>query len=91
LSSYFRWVSHVYTEGKVAEITAGRAEVTSNKGNTVHRNGTEEDPAVVIERSGVSEAALTDSIFDLTMICHQNNVVKLAHELNEVDSAKAGK
>lgn len=27
--------------------------MTSKKGNTVHKNGSEEDPAVVIERSGV--------------------------------------
>ncbi|KAK4687950.1 hypothetical protein P7C73_g2161, partial [Tremellales sp. Uapishka_1] len=52
--------------GTVAEVKEGRAEVKSNKGNTIAKNGTEDDPAVVIERSG-------------------NNVVKLAHELNEVE------
>ncbi len=41
-------------EGEVAEIKEGRAEVTSSKGNTIGKNGTEEDPAVVIERPGVS-------------------------------------
>ncbi|KAJ9108974.1 hypothetical protein QFC21_000297 [Naganishia friedmannii] len=63
--------------GTVAEIKEGRAEVKSNKGafyelkcakrNTIAKNGTPDDPAVVIERSG-------------------NNVVKRAHELNEVES-----
>lgn len=28
--------------------------MTSNKGNVISKNGTEEDPAVVIERFGVS-------------------------------------
>ncbi|GHJ85576.1 hypothetical protein NliqN6_1978 [Naganishia liquefaciens] len=55
--------------GKVAEVKEERAEVKSNKGNTIAKNGTPEDPAVVIERSG-------------------NNVVKRAHELNEVDVEK---
>ncbi|OCF37826.1 hypothetical protein I317_05373 [Kwoniella heveanensis CBS 569] len=53
--------------GKVAEIVEeGKAEVKSNKGNTISKNASEDDPAVVIERSG-------------------NNVVKRAHELNEVE------
>lgn len=45
----------ISSAGKVAEIKEGRAEVISNKGNTIGKNGTAEDPAVVIERSGVSE------------------------------------
>ncbi|WVW85744.1 hypothetical protein I302_107782 [Kwoniella bestiolae CBS 10118] len=53
--------------GKVADIVeSGKAEVKSNKGNTISKNASEDDPAVVIERSG-------------------NNVVKRAHELNEVE------
>ncbi|KAK6910624.1 hypothetical protein V866_000469 [Kwoniella sp. B9012] len=53
--------------GKVADIVEeGKAEVKSNKGNTISKNASEDDPAVVIERSG-------------------NNVVKRAHELNEVE------
>ncbi|WVQ68214.1 uncharacterized protein L199_006421 [Kwoniella botswanensis] len=53
--------------GKVADIVEeGKAEVKSNKGNTISKNASEDDPAVVIERSG-------------------NDVVKRAHELNEVD------
>jgi len=57
--------------GTVAEIVEeGKAEVTSNKGNTVSRNARgEEDPAVKIERKG-------------------NDVVKLAHELDEVKEAQ---
>ncbi|EIM84734.1 uncharacterized protein STEHIDRAFT_158450 [Stereum hirsutum FP-91666 SS1] len=51
--------------GKVAEIAEeGKAQVTSNKGNTITRNAKEGDPAVKISRDG-------------------NDVVKLAHELNE--------
>ncbi|TFK59929.1 hypothetical protein BDN72DRAFT_780068 [Pluteus cervinus] len=39
--------------GKVAEIVEeGKAEVTSNKGNTVTRNAREGDPAVKITRKG---------------------------------------
>ncbi|ORX38619.1 hypothetical protein BD324DRAFT_621591 [Kockovaella imperatae] len=39
--------------GTVGEIkTSGKAEVTSNKGNTIAKNASKEDPAVVIERSG---------------------------------------
>ncbi|PCH34881.1 hypothetical protein WOLCODRAFT_50401, partial [Wolfiporia cocos MD-104 SS10] len=56
--------------GKVAEIVEeGKAEVTSDKGNTVSRNAREGDPAVRITRNG-------------------NDVVKLAHELNEVKEAE---
>ncbi|WVF72685.1 hypothetical protein IAT40_007503 [Kwoniella sp. CBS 6097] len=56
--------------GKVAEIVEeGKAEVKSNKGNTISKNASEDDPAVVIERSG-------------------NNVVKRAHELNEVEESE---
>lgn len=39
--------------GKVAEIKAEKAEVMSNKGNVISKNGTEDDPAVIIERPGV--------------------------------------
>lgn len=46
--------------GKVAEVKEGKAEVTSNKGNTISKNGTKDDPAVVIERSGVSTHPLGD-------------------------------
>jgi hypothetical protein len=42
------------TAGTVAEVKAGKAEVESKKGNKISKNGTEDDPAVVIERSGVS-------------------------------------
>jgi len=39
--------------GEVAEVvTEGKAEVTSNKGNTVTRNAREGDPAIVITRPG---------------------------------------
>ncbi|KAJ3718433.1 hypothetical protein C8R42DRAFT_703846 [Lentinula raphanica] len=57
--------------GKVDEIvTDGKAEVTSNKGNTVTRNARgKDDPAVKISRQG-------------------NDVVKLAHELNEVKDSE---
>jgi hypothetical protein len=41
--------------GTVAEVKAGKAEVESKKGNKISKNGTEDDPAVVIERSGVSD------------------------------------
>ncbi|KAH8105113.1 hypothetical protein BXZ70DRAFT_1061738 [Cristinia sonorae] len=56
--------------GKIADIvTEGKAEVTSQKGNTVARNARgEDDPAVKITRDG-------------------NDVVKLAHELNEIKDA----
>ncbi|KAH9920984.1 hypothetical protein B0H21DRAFT_781640 [Amylocystis lapponica] len=51
--------------GQISEIVEeGKAQVTSNKGNTVTRNAQEGDPAVKISRNG-------------------NDVVKLAHELNE--------
>lgn len=40
--------------GTVADVKEGKAEVKSKKGNTISKNGTEEDPAVVIEREGVS-------------------------------------
>lgn len=40
--------------GTVADIKEGKAEVKSKKGNTISKNGTEDDPAVVIEREGVS-------------------------------------
>jgi hypothetical protein len=42
------------TAGTVADIVEGEATVTSKKGNEIKKKGTEDDPAVVIERSGVS-------------------------------------
>ncbi|RSH88612.1 hypothetical protein EHS25_002839 [Saitozyma podzolica] len=39
--------------GKVAEVVEeGQAEVKSNRGNTIHKNASKDDPAVKIERSG---------------------------------------
>ncbi|KAG8843767.1 hypothetical protein FRB96_003729 [Tulasnella sp. 330] len=39
--------------GTVAEVVKeGKAEVTSNKGNTITRNAREGDPAVIIARKG---------------------------------------
>lgn len=35
-------------------MTEGKAEVESKKGNTISKNASEDDPAIVIERSGVS-------------------------------------
>ena len=46
--------------GKVADIvTEGKAEVKSKKGNTISKNASKDDPAVVIERSGVSTRIIT--------------------------------
>lgn len=40
------------TAGKVAEVVEeGQAEVKSNRGNTIHKNASKDDPAVKIERS----------------------------------------
>ncbi|KZO95121.1 hypothetical protein CALVIDRAFT_538272 [Calocera viscosa TUFC12733] len=63
---HWKWGSGT-ASGTVAEIVSdGKVEVTSDKGNTISRNGRgKEDPAVRIEREG-------------------NDVVKLAHELEEV-------
>ncbi|CCM06252.1 uncharacterized protein FIBRA_08501 [Fibroporia radiculosa] len=53
--------------GKVAEIVEeGKAEVTSNKGNTVSRNAREGDPAVKISRDGN----------DVVKLAHELNEVK---------------
>ena len=53
----WKWGSS-HPEGKVADIvTEGKAEVTSKKGNVISKNASEDDPAVVIERDGVSFAA----------------------------------
>lgn len=35
-------------------VTEGKGEVTSKKGNVISKNASEDDPAVVIEREGVS-------------------------------------
>lgn len=56
--------------------------MTSKKGNEIKKKGTEEDPAVVIERSGVSLLFIPCQLW----LMEQNNVVKRAHELNEVES-----
>jgi hypothetical protein len=43
-----------HTAGKGADIvTEGEAKVESKKGNEIKKNASEDDPAVVIERSGV--------------------------------------
>jgi hypothetical protein len=45
----------LFSAGKVAEVvTEGKGQVTSNKGNVISKNASEEDPAIVIERDGVS-------------------------------------
>lgn len=49
------WSRTETVAGKVADIvTEGEAKVESKKGNEIKKNASEEDPAVVIERSGVS-------------------------------------
>ncbi|KAI0656021.1 hypothetical protein C8Q70DRAFT_1056907 [Cubamyces menziesii] len=54
-------------EGVVAEVVEeGRAEVTSNKGNTVTRIAREGDPAVKITRKGN----------DVVKLAHELNEVK---------------
>ncbi|KAI0643422.1 hypothetical protein C8Q79DRAFT_978836 [Trametes meyenii] len=54
-------------EGEVAEIVEeGKAQVTSNKGNTVTRNAREGDPAVKISRKGN----------DVVKLAHELNRVK---------------
>ncbi|KZS95342.1 hypothetical protein SISNIDRAFT_484196 [Sistotremastrum niveocremeum HHB9708] len=59
-----------HPSGKIDEIVEeGKAQVTSNKGNTITRNAKPDDPAIKITRSG-------------------NDVVKLAHELDQVKEAK---
>ncbi|KAI0631400.1 hypothetical protein C8Q77DRAFT_1159198 [Trametes polyzona] len=56
-------------EGEVVEIVEeGRAEVTSNKGNTVTRIAREGDPAVKITRKGN----------DVVKLAHELNEVKEA-------------
>ncbi|EIW52545.1 uncharacterized protein TRAVEDRAFT_40297 [Trametes versicolor FP-101664 SS1] len=65
----WRW-GNGNVEGDIAEIVEeGKAQVTSNKRNTITRTAREGDPAVKITRKG-------------------NDVVKLAHELNEVKEAE---
>ena len=47
------------TEGTVKEIVQeGSAEIKSNRGNTIKKNASEQDPAVVIEQGGVSGPAM---------------------------------
>ncbi|CDO72041.1 hypothetical protein BN946_scf184943.g76 [Trametes cinnabarina] len=71
--STWRWGGGT-AEGEVAEIVEeGKAEVTSNKGNTITRNAKPGDPAVKIARDGRPK----------------NDVVKLAHELNEVKDSQS--
>lgn len=41
-------------------VTEGEAKVESKKGNEIKKNASEDDPAVVIERSGVSAAFIED-------------------------------
>ncbi|KAI9060800.1 hypothetical protein FKP32DRAFT_1655611 [Trametes sanguinea] len=54
-------------EGEVAEIVEeGKAQVTSNGGNTVTRNAREGDPAVKITRDGN----------DVVKLAHELNEVK---------------
>ncbi|KAI0668154.1 hypothetical protein C8Q78DRAFT_980455 [Trametes maxima] len=54
-------------EGTVSEIVEeGKAQVTSNKGNTVTRNAREGDPAVKISRKGN----------DVAKLAHELNEVK---------------
>lgn len=59
LSPFFATIENEsgwYLAGTVADIKEGKAEVKSKKGNTISKNGTEDDPAVVIEREGVSSS-----------------------------------
>jgi len=62
----WRWGSG-NPSGKIAEIVEeGKAEVTSNKGNTVSRTAREGDPAVKIFRDGN----------DVVKLAHELNEVK---------------
>ncbi|KAI0719923.1 hypothetical protein C8Q72DRAFT_788531 [Fomitopsis betulina] len=62
----WRWGSG-NVEGKVAEIVEeGKAQVTSNKGNTITRNARDGDPAVKIARKGN----------DVVKLAHELNEVK---------------
>ncbi|CAL1702908.1 unnamed protein product [Somion occarium] len=66
----WRW-GRSNVEGKVAEIIEeGKAEVKSNKGNTITRNAREGDPAVKISRSGN----------DVVKLAHELNEVQGAQE-----------
>lgn len=72
--------------GKVAAIESEGATITT-AGKQVHKNGSEENPAIVIERSGVSDTGCLDRrgrCSPLTLRS-QNNVVKRASEINEVE------
>lgn len=71
--------------GKVAEVKEGTAEVKSNKGNVIKKHGDAENPAVVIEREGVSVPRGHAGSRARKLTPAQNNVVKKASELNEVD------
>ena len=66
-------------------------EILSSQGKTVSRNARPGDPAVKIARDGVRAFPIS-SHHDMTNApsSGQNDVVKLAHELNEVkDSAES--
>lgn len=41
--------------GKVKDIVEGEAEVESKRGNTIKKNGDEENPAVVIDQGKVCD------------------------------------
>ena len=65
-------------------------QMKSRQGNTVTRIARDGDPAVKISRSGVSATcchACGGTRSD-AYIHFQNDVVKLAHELNEVKEAE---
>ncbi|KAL1941074.1 hypothetical protein VTO73DRAFT_7710 [Trametes versicolor] len=64
----WRW-GNGNVEGDIAEIVEeGKAQVTSNKGNTITRTAREGDPAVKITRKGN----------DVVKLAHELNEVKEA-------------
>lgn len=73
--------------GRLLVCHCNNSPLAPNPGNTIAKNGTPDDPAVVIERSGVSRTK-TVRLLDpfAERMLSQNNVVKRAHELNEVES-----
>jgi hypothetical protein len=67
--------------------------VSRRIGNTITPNAREGDPAVKITRKGVVSASASRpsslSRYGKLMTCPWNDVVKLAHELNEVKEAQS--
>lgn len=75
------------------EVVEGHAEITTKNGNTVSREGDEENPAVkikvgILHRTLIPQAYVADSLRLITQASSGSDAIKKASELDGVNPTK---